>query len=249
MAADELELKGNWKQHGMESAFDHQPSERLDLADKYLDYRSLLWQLAIYNFFSYWLRNHDRVVDIACGAGHTSHMLSRLLPHGLIWGLDCDASVIRRAKERYRSPNLIFMVQDMVTFREPADVDCIVSADSIEHLSRADGEAFVSNCVRALRPDGICIITTPLYRANRSENRQSVHRHEYTYIGFKRLLQGYFSRVAIFGRRDEMIYFGEPQLYRTMVAVCHYPRRLKDEERTDNGHNGVCGRILGKAPT
>lgn len=200
--------------------------ERVDLDDKTnLDYASVLWELALYKFASRWMRKTDNVLDIACGAGHCTQWLSRVVSDGNVYGVDISKEVVEKNTEKYTEKNLHFIEANAEKYIKKGFYDVIVSADTIEHLTKNGGVNFVNNCYESLKSDGILIISTPRYREDRSENRKKVHIYEYDLETFQKLLETKFSKVIIFARNDEIIHLGYLPMAWTFVAVCLYPKR------------------------
>jgi 2-polyprenyl-3-methyl-5-hydroxy-6-metoxy-1,4-benzoquinol methylase len=111
-----------------------------------------------------WLREHFgnrkiRVVDIACGSGFGSAILSEL---GQTVGVDIDPESVEYAKTHYRNGGVKFVVGDA---DDPAFLDslgrfdAVVSSGTIEHV--ADPTAFLGWMKRCLNPGGACVLTFP----------------------------------------------------------------------------------------
>jgi SAM-dependent methyltransferase len=113
-----------------------------------------------------------KVLDIASGEGYGSYMLSQVATGVL--GVDIDEPAVSRAIERYQRDNLSFKVGSCESIPcESNSFDVIVSFETIEHV--ADPEAFLVEVVRALRPDGYLIISSPerdAYNAGRTEHNK-----------------------------------------------------------------------------
>jgi SAM-dependent methyltransferase len=48
---------------------------------------------------------------------------------------------------------------------ESGTVDCVYSSHTLEHMSRAEGESFLSECKRVVKPGGVVRIVVPSLRA------------------------------------------------------------------------------------
>jgi trans-aconitate methyltransferase len=69
----------------------------------------------------------ESVLDIGCGVGKATHLLSTYLPHGQIVGVDVSEGMIKEARKQFphcHNPNLTFLKMDarQLTFREQFDV-------------------------------------------------------------------------------------------------------------------------------
>lgn len=103
-----------------------------------------------------------KVVDIACGEGYGSYLLSQRALS--VTGVDIDESAVRTAAARYRADNLHFKTGSCSGIPlEPGSVDVVVSFETIEHVQ--DPDTFLREVLRVLKPDGMLIISSP-ERAN-----------------------------------------------------------------------------------
>jgi trans-aconitate 2-methyltransferase len=73
------------------------------------------------------LTGKESVIDIGCGDGKVTQLLSTYLPHGRAVGVDTSEEMIRQARKQFpncHNPNLTFLKMDarQITFREQFDV-------------------------------------------------------------------------------------------------------------------------------
>jgi trans-aconitate 2-methyltransferase len=73
------------------------------------------------------LTGKESVLDIGCGDGKVTHLLSTYLPHGRVVGVDNSEEMIKEARKQFpqcHDPNLTFLKMDarQLTFREQFDV-------------------------------------------------------------------------------------------------------------------------------
>lgn len=98
------------------------------------------------------------VLDVACGAGYGSHMLSKEAKQ--VYGVDISSEAIQYAKANYASQNINFEVMDIKEIKYPDSFfDVVVSFETIEHISFQ--EIFLKEIKRVLKPSGILILSTP----------------------------------------------------------------------------------------
>lgn len=99
------------------------------------------------------------IVDIACGEGYGSALLSRSATR--VIGMDISETAVEHAAARYGDhSNLEFRVGDATAIDLADDsVDAIVSFETIEHLD--DHASMMAEFDRVLRPDGFVIISSP----------------------------------------------------------------------------------------
>lgn len=101
------------------------------------------------------------ILDLGCGPGHVSDVLSRL-GHSVV-GVDSDSDRVAAAREAY--PAIAFhttsVYDDELADVLPTRVDCVVALEVIEHLY-APQRLFVQ-AARLLRPRGRLILSTPYH--------------------------------------------------------------------------------------
>lgn len=101
----------------------------------------------------------DKVVlDIACGEGYGSSILSKSAK--FVYGVDIDQNTITHAKKRYNVDNIEFRVGP--AHKIPIDdssIDVVVSFETIEHHEKQ--EEMLQEIKRVLKPEGQFIISSP----------------------------------------------------------------------------------------
>ena len=98
------------------------------------------------------------VLDIACGEGYGTNLLSKLAK--TVAGVDIDNQTILEAKIKYTSPNIQFAQGDTSNIPFPdSTFDVVVSFETIEHHDKHD--EMIKEIKRVLKPNGIIIISTP----------------------------------------------------------------------------------------
>ncbi len=136
------------------------------------------------------------VLDLACGEGYGSHLLSKRA--GSVTGIDIDSSTIDNAAKKYIAPNLRFLTGSATVIPlQENSMDIIVSFETIEHLS--DHETMMKECKRILKPGGLLIISTPnknKYSGNTAQ-QNPFHLKELSGDEFTVLLQKYFTQVKL----------------------------------------------------
>lgn len=141
------------------------------------------------------------VLDIACGEGYGSAMLSRTA-HSVI-GVDISDEAVRHASEQYRElPGLRFLRGDAASIPLPdACVDVVVSFETIEHHDRH--REMISEIRRVLRPDGLLVISSPnrVVYTELAGHHNEFHVKELDFSEFDAVLRERFDRVAYFGQR------------------------------------------------
>jgi 2-polyprenyl-3-methyl-5-hydroxy-6-metoxy-1,4-benzoquinol methylase len=159
---------------------------------------------------NYWYRRHLavyewiaartiglRAVDMACGEGYGSEILSRGCDH--VTGVDANPEAFEHARLRYVRQNLTF-VRDLVD-RYQEDCDAVVFLQTIEHVH--DPDATLEHFRGMVAPSGTVYVSTPNLLtlappgADKSENPW--HLKEYRAAEFRALCARHFRRVDVYG--------------------------------------------------
>jgi len=163
------------------------------------------------------------VLDIACGTGYGLAIL-RTQARSVV-GVDVDVETVRKA--RRSSEGLEFVAGDgcILPFVDES-FEAITSFETLEHLENRT--QFLSELRRVLKPEGVCIISTPNANYTRPKNgkpRNPHHVFEYTPPELTQELHKHFAEVEMLGqtldRRFVMSPFLEDQerLPRTPVMM------------------------------
>jgi len=99
------------------------------------------------------------ILDIGCGRGWLTAMLSRL---GHARGIDPTGSSVARARELF--PMVDFRqreVQELLDELGPCRFDCVVSSEVIEHVRDQQKPAFLRSIYTLLKKGGHALLTTP----------------------------------------------------------------------------------------
>lgn len=141
------------------------------------------------------------VLDIACGEGYGSAVLSRLAKR--VVGVDVDAATVAEANRRYAAGSrLAYVVGEAgaIPFGD-ASFDVVVSMETIEHLQKP--ERLIEEVRRVLRPGGLLILSSPDKEVyNRGRSTQNIHHFcELEAIEFASLLGSHFENSRLFGQR------------------------------------------------
>lgn len=145
---------------------------------------TLKLHLARYDFASKFVSEGDRVLDIACGVGYGTNLMSKIVPKADYTGVDISSSAIDYAKKMYSNSNINFHCQDAVSYRPENLFDCIVSLETIEHLPKP--EEFISHIYEFLRPGGLLIGSVPI---TPSVDANPYHLHDFTEASYKKIFK------------------------------------------------------------
>jgi 2-polyprenyl-3-methyl-5-hydroxy-6-metoxy-1,4-benzoquinol methylase len=161
---------------------------------------------------NYWFRRHlavyewiaervagQRVVDLACGEGYGSDVLSRAAAS--VVGVDANPEAHEHAVARYARPGLSFERNLVETWGEPGSVDAVVFLQTIEHVQ--DPTAVLRRFGELLTPGGTAYVSTPNLLtlappgARKSDNPW--HIKEYRAEEFRALCTSAFGSVELLG--------------------------------------------------
>ena len=162
------------------------------------------WHLAKYIFASKFAEN-KKILDIACGSGYGSYLLSKTAKK--VYGGDVNISAIKIAISHYQHPNLVYKYMNAVNLPFPDNsFDMIVSFETIEHV--LNYRKFLEECKRVLRVNGIFIGATVNHsvvdiRQGKlfwSDEMESIfHTKEFNTKELSNLLKEYFTDIEMYG--------------------------------------------------
>jgi 2-polyprenyl-3-methyl-5-hydroxy-6-metoxy-1,4-benzoquinol methylase len=161
---------------------------------------------------NYWYRRHlavyewigarslgARVVDMACGEGYGSEVLSRSA--ATVVGVDANPEAHAHARARYVRENLRFDRGLVETYGERGSCDALVFLQTIEHV--LDPQAVLEHFRALLAEGGTAYVSTPNVLtlappgAERSDNPW--HLTEYRQEEFRALCESVFDSVRLLG--------------------------------------------------
>jgi ubiquinone/menaquinone biosynthesis C-methylase UbiE/GT2 family glycosyltransferase len=146
------------------------------------------------------LSKGKRVLDIACGEGYGSEMLSRRAKS--VVGVDIDPATVAHAIKKYHSPKMRFLEGACEKIPLPdKSVDLVVSFETLEHFE--DHNKFFREIERVLDSGGILVISTP-EKAAYSDKPTYVnpfHKKELNREQFLQLLSQNYSHMTYFEQK------------------------------------------------
>ena len=161
---------------------------------------------------NYWYRRHLavyewigarvaglRVLDMACGEGYGSEVLSRSAAS--VVGVDANPEAYDHARLRYQRENLRFERGVVETYGEPQSLDAVVFLQTIEHVQAP--EAVLEHFRGLLAPGGTAYVSTPnlltLAGPEREKSDNPWHVREYRAPEFRELCRSVFEHVELLG--------------------------------------------------
>lgn len=140
-----------------------------------------------------------KVLDIACGEGYGSSILSRNAAS--VIGIDKDFDAIFHANRKYGKENTRFVVGTLEHIPlKKESVDIITCFESIEHIS--NHELLLREIKRILSPGGIFIVSTPDKKntVNDQRDENPFHVKELFFDEFVDILKSFFQYTSVLGQ-------------------------------------------------
>lgn len=157
--------------------------------------------LARYNFASQYV-NDKVVLDLGCGVGFGTYLLSVKGKSKEVIGIDISKEAIDWATSHYRRPKISFLSTDAsrLTFRNNT-FDVVCAFEIIEHVE--DYTLLLKEIYRVLKPKGTLIISTPnkkVYSPDRERPLNPYHEKEFYFREFKTALSKTFTLNSFYGQ-------------------------------------------------
>jgi len=100
----------------------------------------------------------QRIVDVGCGDGSATHLVTKLDARNTVIGVDWSANALSQARAR----GLLVVQGGVDTAGLPLPDGCadvVIMSELIEHL--VDTDAAIDEARRVLRPGGVLLLSTP----------------------------------------------------------------------------------------
>lgn len=130
------------------------------------------------------------VIDVACGCGHGSHMISKNA--SIVYGYDISLEAIEFAKKYYQEENIWYEVGDIKRLpHEDHSIDTVVSVEVFQHVLPI--EDVIKEVHRVLKPQGFWCFTTPNGERYPDHRVVKWHLKHYNKKELHNLLDPYFN--------------------------------------------------------
>jgi ubiquinone/menaquinone biosynthesis C-methylase UbiE len=149
------------------------------------------------------IKPNDTVLDIACGTGYGTHLISTKTK-GKVIGGDIDREAIEDCKNEWGGlniPNLVFQQLDGTALPfENESLDMVVSFETIEHTTQYN--EMIGEFVRVLKKGSYALISTPNILINSPSGvvENKFHTQEFTYEELNAILKQHFTTYTIYGQ-------------------------------------------------
>ncbi len=142
-----------------------------------------------------------KVLDLACGEGYGSFLLSKEAGH--VVGVDIDRTAIDHAREKYTAHNLEFLEGSIldIPIEGKGKFDVIVCFEALEHVG--EHEKILSEVKRLLKKEGLFIVSTPNKKTYTDDLNYTnpFHKKELYFDEFDDLLGSYFENTYFLGQK------------------------------------------------
>lgn len=156
------------------------------------------------------LVNGKKVLDLACGEGYGSFLLAGWATE--VVGVDVNAEVIERAKEKYINNNLKFKNINCLNLSDEfpeESFNVVTFFEALEHINCEEQKIVIKQIKRILKKDGILIISSPnknlVKEIGNPDNE--FHLCELTLEEFQDLLNRFFKKMFFLAQRFESASF------------------------------------------
>ncbi len=136
-----------------------------------------------YLFLEPYITNNHKVIDIACGSGFGTKIISRWTNN--VFGVDISEEAISHAKNTYHDLDENFTVGNAVNFSCSEKYDRVVSFETIEHIP--EFKKVIQNYNKLLTKNGLLfisspnrLITSPNCRELSDKPKNKFHTQEFT---------------------------------------------------------------------
>jgi ubiquinone/menaquinone biosynthesis C-methylase UbiE len=170
---------------------------------KQLEGKSPWWGEHLQRYYEVvkYLKGDEKILDIACGNGFGSDILSKNT-EGVVIGGDIAPEAIEESQLYWKRSNLEFKVLDGTNLPYPDNYfDTVVSFETIEHTPQY--QQMVKEFSRVLKPTGTAFISTPNFPINSPTGKVTnpYHTQEFTYVQLAEILNGVFDEMTIKGQQ------------------------------------------------
>ena len=176
-----------------------------------------------YKLFNELVPKKGKIVDVGCGYGYLSYMLSLASPEREVTGIDYDEDKIELAQNGVsKTSNLNFFASDVLDF-EYEKSDAFIISDVLHYLTEENQAKLIRKCLENLNQDGMLII--------RDGNSELEKRHKGT------MLTEFFSTKLIgFNKvKTDKLYFTSAE--KIISTVSGYPVSIETLDNTQYTSN------------
>jgi ubiquinone/menaquinone biosynthesis C-methylase UbiE len=130
---------------------------------------------------------NTRVLDAAMGCGYASLILNC----SDYTGLDIDPNMVAFARQYYQPmlPNARYLCGSVLDLPiNDGEIDTYISFETIEHIQPSEVALYLQEAKRVIKPGGLFICSTPIYRGPQFGLLAKYHPYEFQYGQFTTVL-------------------------------------------------------------
>jgi 2-polyprenyl-3-methyl-5-hydroxy-6-metoxy-1,4-benzoquinol methylase len=182
---------------------------------------------ARYMLPAFFCRPGMRVLDFPCGSGYGIEIMGSA---GILYdGFDYDRVTINYCRQiYYQHPSAKFYVENMeYSFLDKEKYDVIACIEGIEHIESDFQEELICEFHKALKPQGILVISTPEAQESGKSKANPYHHGELTRKDFEGLLGKSFSNIQILSHLETL---HNGQVTNCLYGICRKEQPKGDED-------------------
>lgn len=181
--------------------------------------------LSRYKFVARMLNGFQRVLEIGCGDGFASRIVSQHVAELVVSDFDpiytreAETQLVGAYAAEVRTHNFL-----EETMRD--SFDGIYMLDVLEHVRAEDQDSFLTNLCGSLEEQGVLIVGIPSLESQKFASDGSKRGHVNCKTGqtLRSELREYFHNVFLFSMNDEVVHTGFAPMAHYLFALCIGPK-------------------------
>lgn len=138
------------------------------------------------------INKNDTILDIGCGQGYGSYLLSQYADE--VYGLDLNRNFVKYAYDNFKKDNIHFL-----QYLELGEIPChnkCICIETIEHLNKNEVERFIVKILIKLKNTGQLYLTFPIGK-NKPSEYNPYHKCEPSIDFVYNIVKKYFKKIEI----------------------------------------------------
>jgi SAM-dependent methyltransferase len=188
------------------------------------DPKRLVFLLSRYKFASKIIQGKDNVLEIGCGDGFGSQLLTQTVEH--YTGIDIDQVFIADAVSRFSDDaRKTFICHDILAEALPdGKFQSAVSLDVLEHIPASREDQYFLNVSRAMSRDAIFVVGMPSLESQPyASGGGAGHINCKSGEDLRKLTQQYFENALLFSMNDEVVHTGYVKMAHYIICIGIHP--------------------------
>jgi len=139
------------------------------------------------------------VLDVFCGNGYGTYMISNSLDHSYVIGIDGSSEAVNLAVNHYSKPNNLFSNKLFPFVLPKCNFDMVICFESLEHVE--DDALMFEEMVSSLKPGGLMFVSVPNQDNHPLEhNPHHFHFRHYTHESVLNMLSNDIELIEWYGQ-------------------------------------------------